>query len=279
MGFVFGALRSLAVENPLIQVFFFFGTWFLLWLPISIPLAYRLGWVPWQGAPSAQQKIPLVLSLYALLVPLSWLWLKVSNLSLADFGWQPLPYGGVSLISGLLIGFLGVWLAYGPQWLQGWVRWNLTHAARLLPLLLPLLFLGLVVGVAEEWVFRGFVLHQFQAVVNFPFAALFSSGLFAVLHLIWDGRAGLPQLPGLFLMGVVLAIATLVMQGEIALACGLHAGWVAALALLDSAQLTEISEQAPRWVTGRDGQALTGAAGILLLLLTGVCISAYGLIR
>ncbi len=279
MGSVFGALRSLTVEHPLIQVCLFFGAWFLLWLPIAVPLAYQLGWVPWRGAPSAQQKIPLVLSLYTLLVPLTWLWLQASDLRIADFGWQPLSDSGVSLMSGLLIGFLGVWLAYGPQWLQGWVRWNVPSATRLLLLLLPLLFLGLVVGVAEEWVFRGFVLYQFQAVADVPLSVLLSSSLFAVLHLIWDGRAGIAQLPGLFLMGVVLAIATLIMQGEIALACGLHAGWVTALALLDSAQLTEISEQAPRWVTGRDGQALTGAAGILLLLLTGVFISAYGFIR
>jgi len=77
-------------------------------------------------------------------------------------------------------------------------------------------------------------------------------------------------------MGIVLAIAVWAIEGEVGLASGLHAGWVWALATLDSAQLTQQTETAPLWITGKQGQVLTGLAGLLLLTLTGLGILSYG---
>jgi hypothetical protein len=62
----------------------------------------------------------------------------------------------------------------------------------------------------------------------------------------------MPQLPGLWLMGMVLVLARYVDGGSLGLAWGLHAGWVWAIASLDSAQLITYTGTGSEWVTGKN---------------------------
>ncbi|HIK15690.1 MAG TPA: CPBP family intramembrane metalloprotease [Leptolyngbyaceae cyanobacterium M33_DOE_097] len=270
-------LRSLRTFSPTWKIFAFFLGWVLLWLPILVPLALWLRWNPLKAA-TPQQKIPLVLSLYALLPVLFWGTIHFAQLLPSQIGFSSPTSFTLHLALGLLIGFAGVCLAYTPQWLNRWLHWDFAALKQALILAVPLLVLGLIVGVAEEFVFRGFLLHQLQLQVALPIAIAVSSLIFALSHLLWEGREGLPQLPGLTLMGIVLAITAWAIDGEVGLACGLHAGWVWALATLDSAQLTQQTEAAPLWITGKQGQVLTGLAGLSLLTLTGLGILSYGLL-
>jgi membrane protease YdiL (CAAX protease family) len=143
---------------------------------------------------------------------------------------------------------------------------------RLAVVLLPLLLLGLVISAIEEAIFRGWVLNQLQMGLPNWAAAIGTSLIFAVLHLIWDGKSATPQLLGLWLMGMVLVLARWVDQGNLGLACGLHTGWIWAMASLDAAQLTSDRDRAPIWLTGFNGQPLAGALGLALLLMTGAVL-------
>jgi uncharacterized protein len=274
-----------------LTVLTFFGAWVGLWLPIAIPLALWLKWKPNQPIAFAQ-KLPLLASLY-LLVPLV-LW-GMAQLENAAFASELENYGLLwnlamlrSLGIGLAVGALSLLGLFLLQAGLGWLTWQqpiaadglinrLTLARTLFQTLALTLLLGLWVSLTEELVFRGFLLNQLQRDPAWTpgawFAGAIVSLLFALLHLVWEGQENLPQLPGLWLMGLVLVIARWVDQGALGLAWGLHAGWIWAIASLETAQVIQYTGKASPWLTGWGGKPIAGATGILALLITGVLLT------
>lgn len=260
-------------RSPTLKILAFFTIWFLVWLPIAIPLAWRFQWRPFAPLPIAQ-KLPLVLSLYAIVPFLLWGVIHLENTSPQVYGlvWSLAELG--SLIAGVSLGVGGAGLLFGLESVLGWVEWQPIALKSIVPTLLLLLGLGLIIGAIEESVFRGFLLTQFQQQYSDGLAAVISSLIFAFLHLIWEGKQAGPQLPGLGLMGLVLVLARWVDEGNLGLAWGLHAGWVWAMASLDAAQVIRprddrSDDRSPVWLTGFAGQPLAGGMGLLMLLLTG----------
>jgi membrane protease YdiL (CAAX protease family) len=264
-------LTSLKFYPAVIKIGLFLLAWVLLWLPIAIPLGKFLQWNP-LNSPTPQQKLPLLASLYLFVPMMIWLTLPIENLSLADYG---LVWNGEilrSLLVGLMLGLGGLGLIFGMESLFGWVKWQNQHFTRLISLSIPLLLLGLWVGLTEEALFRGVFLTQLQQDYSFWGAAIISSILFALLHLLWERSATIPQLPGLFLMGIILVIARWADSGNLGLAWGLHAAWVWGLASLDGAELLTYPESSPDWGVGIGKQPLAGMAGIGCLLVTGLVL-------
>jgi membrane protease YdiL (CAAX protease family) len=148
----------------------------------------------------------------------------------------------------------------------------LENLQRLGQLLLPILFLGLWIGVTEELIFRGFLLNTLRQDYSVWVAAAISSVIFALLHLIWEQQNTLPQLPGLWLMGMVLVLARWADGGSLGLAWGLHAGWIWGLTCLDSAELISYTGKGSVWMTGLGKKPLAGIAGIICLLITGILL-------
>jgi len=258
-----GVTQGLAVLNVLV----FFGIWLLLWLPIAIPLAILLRWRP-PNPPTTQQKIPLVLSLYALVPLILWAVAQIDQQPFTSYGltWEVSCL--ISILVGLAIGVAGIGLLVGLEYLLGWVDWRSRPWTEVATVVLPTLLLALLVSVVEELVFRGFLVNQLRQDYPLWLTAIGSSLIFSLLHLVWDGREALPQLPGLCLMGLVLVLARWIDVGSLGLAIGLHAGWILGVASLDSTQLIHYRDRAPIWITGIDNKPLAGAMGLLLLLLT-----------
>ncbi|WP_052128690.1 CPBP family intramembrane glutamic endopeptidase [Neosynechococcus sphagnicola] len=250
-----------------LHLLLFFLIWVGLWLPFAVPLAITLHWRPSQPL-QLQQKLPLLASLYVLAPLLLRGWLQVMGGTWADYGlvWQSTL--GVSLGIGLGVGSLGLLFLFVGQGVWGWLQWQL-QPGKLAALCLPVLLLALWISFTEELVFRGFVLTQLQAALPPWAAAVIASVIFALLHLIWEGQGTLPQIPGLWLMGMVLCLARWVDHNQLGLAWGLHAGWVWGIALLDLTATITVTNQAPQWLTGWDGKPLSGCLCLLLLLLTG----------
>jgi len=252
------------------KIIAFFSAWLLAWLPIAIPLARRLHWQPFTPLAIAQ-KLPLVLSLYAIVPFLLGATIVLEQVSPSVYGiaWNSSVL--VSLVTGLSLAIAGVALLFGLEVALGWVEWrspDLTTVASIATNWVLPLGLGLVIGAIEEAVFRGFLLTQLQQEVSWWIAAVISSLVFALLHLVWDSKA-LPQLPGLGLMGLVLVLARWLDGGSLGVPWGLHAGWIWAMASLDAAGAISYRDRAPVWLTGFAGQPLAGGLGLLLLLLTG----------
>ena len=84
--------------------------------------------------------------------------------------------------------------------------------------LLPTLLIAFLISGIEEGVFRGFVLTQLRQDYTIELAAAISSLIFALLHLLWEQKETVPQLPGLWLMGMVLVLARWTDGGSLGLA-------------------------------------------------------------
>jgi hypothetical protein len=243
--------------SPALKIAGFWSLWLLLWLPFAVPMALKLGWRPFQPSQPAQ-KLPLLATLY-LLAPLA-LWI-------VDGSWPALtPKFWMTGVIGLLVGSFSLIALYGLQLWAGWLR--LADRLTLKPAA-GLLILGLALGVGwtEELIFRGFMQDQLEQGLSVWGAAALVSLIFAMAHALWEGRTVLPQLPGLWLMGMVLVLARQGDAGSLGLAWGLHSGWVWAIGSLDAAQPSS-SGRLPVWVTGFNDSPLAGLIGLLFLLAT-----------
>lgn len=264
-------LMSSVASTALVKVATFFISWAVLWLPLAIPIATLVKWRPPKPL-AAEQKLPLLAALYLIAPPILWGASWVDGASFSDYGLDWKLKVLVSLGLGLGLGILSLIIVFSGQWLLGWVEWRLENLQRLGELLLPILFLGLWIGVTEELIFRGFLLNTLRQDYSVWVAAAISSVIFALLHLIWEQQNTLPQLPGLWLMGMVLVLARWADGGSLGLAWGLHAGWIWGLTCLDSTELISYTGKGSSWMTGLGKKPLAGIAGIICLLITGILL-------
>ena len=284
------------IASNLLEVFLFSFIWPTAWLPFGIFLAFLLGWKPFQPL-SLSQKLFFVLSLYAIaplalagilfLFDLPWLsiGLSVENIQSGSF------FVGLILSTASIAGLFGLFLGLG--WINVQPIQNFQSSPAdpvkdtssefnapsplLHPTLLvfPLFILGIIIGGVEELVFRGFLTGRLCESWAVWLAGAIASLIFALLHLVWEGKDNIPQLPGLWVMGIVLTIAWWVDHQAIALAWGLHAGWVWSIATLDSLELIQYTKTVPDWVTGVDNKPLAGVMGVGALAITGLALMFF----
>lgn len=256
------------------KVIGFLGVWTIIWLPIALMLSRLIDWQPKEPL-TPKQKLILLASLY-LLAPGIIIWkVKTEFLTFADLGlsltssnlWDVLLGLGASLVSLILV--------FALESLGNLVTWRWQNLRQIPNLLLPILSLSLLISLVEELIFRGYIFITLLTDNSFWLAAIASSLIFAALHLVWERKQTLPQLPGLWLMGMVLVAARVLTNDTIYLPIGLHAGWIWGLTCLDSADLLTY-QHSDHWFTGIKQQPLAGIAGILCLGVTGLGIWTFG---
>ncbi|ACK64495.1 Abortive infection protein [Rippkaea orientalis PCC 8801] len=263
---------SLFVTLPgTVKGFLLLVLWVILWLPLAWLMAKRVQWRPFTPL-TPTQKLPMVASLYLVVPLLVWLLVTLEGTSVSDYGlwWRSVFL--TSLLWGMGLAIVGLGIVFGVEGWLGWLVWQKQNLPRLGRLLLPLLGLGLWVGITEEVIFRGILLNLLEEDLALWIAAALSSAIFALLHLVWERQETLPQIPGLWLMGMVLVWARLVDGESLGLASGLHAGWVWGLASLDAAELITYTGKGSDWIIGWGKQPLAGLAGIICLLGTGLIL-------
>lgn len=252
------------------RVFTFFGVWAVIWLPIALVVSRLIDWQPNQIL-TDKQKLILLASLY-ILTPLIMGWkIKVENLSLDNIGLSLQPNILVSIILGLILSLASLIIVFTLESIFDLVSWHWQNLKYLLPLFVPILGLSLIISLVEELVFRGYTFNTLLINHSYWFAATISSMLFALLHLIWERKKTLPQIPGLYLMGIVLVGARLVDNNSLYFATGLHAGWIWGLTCIDSANLLTYNHKS-HWFTGINQQPLAGVGGLFCLTLTGLVL-------
>lgn len=175
------------------------------------------------------------------------------------------------------VGIVGVACLYGIQLFLGWGRWGPLTDTNLTRNLLEGLLVGLGVGLAEELIFRGWLLFELEQNYAAPLALGLNAGIFAIAHFIRplsEILASWPQFAGLFLLGCALVWARRVpihsAHGpkpitSLAPPAGLHAGLVFAYYQVDVNDLVSPTNQVPAWVTGIGGNPLSGLLGLGLL--------------
>ncbi|MEM9922958.1 MAG: type II CAAX endopeptidase family protein [Cyanobacteria bacterium P01_D01_bin.50] len=258
----------------LIVLIAFFLTWVGCWLPIALILTKVFNWAPSKSLQS-EHKIPLLVSLY-LLAPLilrvtCWL----THKSFSSYGWR----GNFSILYsfslGLGLGVLSLAFVFGCHLCFGLCKLKISNLKSLPSTLFPVVLVAILVGGVEELVFRGFLFSQLQQNYSIWTTAIASSLIFASLHLVWERNETIPQLPGLFLMGMVLVLARLADNGSLGLAWGLHTGWVWSIATIDTLNLIDYTGKVPEWITGKNKKPLAGVAGIFCMGITTLVLCLF----
>lgn len=245
----------------------FFIVWVGCWLPVAALIAFVFKWQSSKGL-QPEQKLPLLVSLYLFAPFVLWGASWLTNTPFSNYGFIRNISTLYSLGFGLALGVLSIAVVFSGQLLLGWCSFQWSNFKLVRNVLLPILLVALFVGGIEELVFRGFLFTELSQDNSVWVAALISSSIFALLHLVWEQKETAPQLPGLWFMGMVLVLARFVDGGSLGLAWGLHAGWVWAIATLDTAHLIHYTGKVSDWVTGKNQKPLAGVAGIVCLLLT-----------
>ncbi len=243
----------------------FFGAWVIIWLPIALPLAKVINYQLAEPL-TLKQKILFLLSLYPLAPVIIGFIIRQEKLSFVDLGVTKEIF--ISLGSGLILALTTLAIVFVLESVLGLVNWHWQNRQKLVVAAPSILVLGLVIALVEEIVFRGFIFSQLNQDYPYWSAAIISSLIFALLHLVWERKTTLPQIPGLWLMGMILVVARLADNGSLGLAWGLHTGWIWGLSCIDTGEVLTYKQPEKPWLTGINQQPLAGIAGIFCLLIT-----------
>lgn len=236
----------------------------LIWLPLALPL---YGWL---GIGNTGSTLTILL-LYIEFVALLQVWgrrVYGQRRPLRIYGLEISGQNLLELLLGLSIGLLSLGALFGLETALGWITWAAVPVS-IPKIILEGLIVALAVGLAEELVFRGWLLNELERDYSSRTALVTCSLLFALLHFIRPLAAILqtwPQFFGLVLLGALLILAKRQGQGRLGLPIGLHGGLVWGIYIINGANLVLYADRVPEWITGINQNPLAGAMGLLFLL-------------
>jgi hypothetical protein len=263
--------------SAIVVVMAFFVSWLGCWLPIAAVTLKLLNWQPIKPL-QPEQKLPLMVSLYLLAPLVLWGVIWLTNSSFANYGFVSNFAFLSSLGFGFGLGIVSIAILFTCQLWLGWCYFKDFNIKQLVSISLPILLIALLVGGIEELVFRGFLLTELERGYPVWTAAIISSLIFAVLHLVWEQRETLPQLPGLWLLGMMLVLARISDRGSLGIAWGLHSALVWAIATIDTAQLVTYTGKVSEWWTGKNQKPLAGVTGIICVLGTSLILWLFSVL-
>ncbi|MGB3532582.1 MAG: type II CAAX endopeptidase family protein [Microcoleaceae cyanobacterium] len=272
-------LSWLMHQPALIKVLIFFLIWVGIWLPIAVVSAILLNWHPTQPL-TPQQKIVLLASLYLIAPVLLVGMTHLEQTTFLDYGLWVSGEVAISIGFGLMLGGLSLGLLYTVMWKLGATDWQQPLKGETQPLNVgSILSVGLVafwISITEELVFRGFLQFQLHQDYSVWVASAIVSTIFALSHLLWNWQGTIPQLPGLWLMGMVLTIARFCDRGSLGLPIGLHAAWIWGITLTEQRFITSPTTRLPGWLVGESDQPLASLSSwVMLLMLAGVLLQLH----
>jgi uncharacterized protein len=235
----------------------------LLWLPIAMPI-YVLG-----RDPNTVTILTMAL-LFGEFLLLLRIWARrvyQEPNPLKAYGLVKTRQNGLELLAGLSIGLLFVLSLFGLEAQLGWIRWQQSAIAPA-KLILEGFASGLGIGLAEELVFRGWLLDELQRDYRPRVAVWADATIFAIAHFIKPLSVILrswPTFPALLLLGLTLVWAKRGSSGRLGLPIGLHAGLVWGYYAIDVGKLVQYSHHVPDWIMGVDRNPLAGVMGLIFL--------------
>jgi len=256
---------AIATYPTLIRVGLFLLALLVLWLPIAAPIYF------WGGDGDTNLVTILTMGLlFVTFLVLLRFWGKLvyqQNNLLKSYGLSVSPRNALELLKGLDIGLLLTLTLFFVEGQLGWLVWQSSD--QLPRVVLEGLISALGVGFAEELVFRGWLLDELERDYSLKISLWISSWLYALLHFIKplpEVIRTFPQFPALLLLGLTFVWAKRGSRGRLGLPIGLHAGLVWGYYIVNVGQLIQYSQNVPPWITGIDGNPLSGLMGLMFLL-------------
>lgn len=165
------------------------------------------------------------------------------NLGLAAIGMPFAARAWVETAVGTLLGAVPVSLLVGLAVIAGYgsVSPGGMNAARLVPVLLPMLLAGFLLAAWEEFVLRGYLLRQLSLGLNPGAAVVITGVLFGLMH---SGNPGANWQGLLYTaIGGMLMGWLVLRSGSLWLLIGYHFGWNATAAGLFGLELSGFEEE------------------------------------
>ena len=183
------------------------------------------------------------------------------------YGLEFTSRNGIELLQGISIGLISILFLFSLQAILGWVIWQQTDTF-LLKIVLEGAITGLGVAVAEEVVFRGWILDELERDYRHLIVVWTVAIIFAISHFIRPLPEVIktsPQFLGLLLLGLICVWAKYSCRGRLGLSIGIHGGLVWGYYIVDIGNLTEYTRKVPIWLTGVNDNPLAGVIGLLCL--------------
>lgn len=183
------------------------------------------------------------------------------------YGLEGRRQNGLNLLKGLSLGLVFTFGLFALEGLLGWLEFHPPQVV-LSRIILEGLVSALGIGLAEELVFRGWLLDELQRDYSQRTCLWWDAIIFAVLHFLkplTEVVRTLPAFPGLVLLGLTLVWAKRSSGGLLGLPIGIHAGLVWGYYILNVGKLVQYSDQVSPWITGVDGNPIAGVMGLLFM--------------
>jgi uncharacterized protein len=184
---------------------------------------------------------------------------------------------GLLLLKGLAIGSSLALCLFLIQGIFGWLTWR-SPSLPIPQLILEGAATALGVGLAEELFFRGWMLDELERDYQPQVSLVADAGLFAILHFLKPIPVmlqSLPQFPGLCLFATVLIIAKRQQRNLLGMSIGLHAGMIWAYYIINVGKMVEYSGRVSDWVTGINGNPLSGLLGLVFLGVLAIALAKF----
>jgi len=256
-------LTKLAKYPAPVRLVAFLLTLALFWLPVAIPI-YWLG-----SDPNLVTILTMGLLFGGFLLLTPWWGKRVYHQPqlLQSYGLVGTQQNGIDLFKGLAIGLLMNLTMFTLQGLLGWLEFQKPSLV-IWRVILEGFLSALGIGLAEELVFRGWLLEELQRDYSLRVSLWTSAIIYALLHFTKPLSVMirmLPAFPALLLLGLTLVWAKWSTRGRLGLSIGLHAGLVWGYYIINIGQLVEYSGEVSPWITGVDGNPIAGGMGLLFM--------------
>ncbi|PSB01467.1 CPBP family intramembrane glutamic endopeptidase [Merismopedia glauca] len=235
-----------------------------LWLPLAIPIYLTVG----------DRNLVTILTMMLLFAEFLFFlnfWGKNvygRTRIFSHYGLELSRQNTTELFNGLSVGLCATLMLFGLEGLLGWLVWQKPQIS-LLQLILEGLISALLIGLAEELVFRGWLLDEFEQNYHPNTALWLSTLIFATLHFLKplsEIVSNLPSFLGLLVLGIALVWAKRKHQGRLGKSIGLHSGLVWGYYIINVGNLVDYCPQIPQWITGVNNNPIAGVMGLFVLL-------------
>ncbi|MEM6614232.1 MAG: CPBP family intramembrane glutamic endopeptidase [Cyanobacteria bacterium P01_C01_bin.72] len=241
----------------------------ILWFPLALPIYWLF---------RADSNLATIMTMVLLFFELLFLWQWWGRLVHGDrhiytrYGLVRSKRNVKEFCQGLAIGF---WLCLGlfiTEAVLGWIE--VVHpTVNLVSIALEGLLSAVGIAVAEELLFRGWLLDELRRDYRQQTCIIVTALAYAVAHFlkpISEIVRTAVTFPALILLGIALVLAKERYGDRLGMAIGIHAGLVWSYYLVNVGQLISYTDLVPVWVTGIDGNPIAGLMGLLFLsALTG----------
>ncbi|ABX09551.1 CPBP family intramembrane glutamic endopeptidase [Prochlorococcus marinus] len=241
-----------------------------------LPLLYFIGWLTVQPLRLINSKIPqedlalfgtiLTFVYFCLIIPH---WVKVRWK--ARRPWAALGFFKLSKNYFLVIFWRGLsWalLLISAIGISVWVgSWGVWIGDLKLDIFINAIALGIGVGLAEELIFRGWLLEEMNLIFGFRWGIFIQAAIFSLSHTPFSfGVIGALSVSfGLFLLGIVLAIRKRLDGGSLISCISLHGGLVGIWFLLNEG-LISLLPNTPSLLFGPGGLTPNPIGGLIAIV-------------